>query len=87
MKAGANATRQLRVLLRSSSLVSADPFLVLRCQLFLAMSLGQTGQVKKASRLVRFVHGRNRTGAKDPKLDNMCRGVWARLRHKALVGS
>ena len=82
VKAGTNAMKQLMVAMRCG-----DQTVVSRCWLFIGQSLLHQGQFGQAARVVRFVW---RCCHQPPlallsyttKLLNMCRGVWARLRHE-----
>jgi len=82
MKAGTNAMKQLMVAIKCGDLT-----VIMKCWLFMGQSLLQQGQFSKASRVVRMVW---KVCHMPPlallsctiKLLNMCRGVWARLRHE-----
>eukprot|EP00092_Neocalanus_flemingeri_P045139 GFUD01050299.1.p1 GENE.GFUD01050299.1~~GFUD01050299.1.p1 ORF type:complete len:245 (-),score=79.11 GFUD01050299.1:90-824(-) len=82
VRAGTNAMKQLVVSLRCG-----DQTVVMKCWLFIGQSLTQQGQFCQAARVVRWVW---RCCHQPPlalvsctsKLLNMCRGVWARLRHE-----
>ena len=80
VKAGRNAGKQMLV-----GLSSGDPSLVARCQLFIAHSQIQLGNLKTAGRMVkavwRFCHSPPMVNlAISSKLANMCQGIWARLK-------
>lgn len=74
------------------SFLPVEPFLLLRSWLFVAMSQVQVGHLGHAASIIRAVHLANsrydesgRRSALDDKLDNMCRGIWSRLRHARIV--
>ena len=82
VRAGTNARKQLMVAMRCG-----DQSVVIKCWLFIGQSLLQQGQFSEASRVLRMVW---RVCHRPPlallssstKLLNMCRGIWARLRHE-----
>ena len=80
VKAGRNAGKQMLV-----GLSSGDASLVARCQLFIAHSQIQLGNLKAAGKMVkavwRFCHSPPLVNlAISNKLANMCQGIWARLK-------
>ena len=82
LEAGRNARKQLLV-----GFSSGDVSLVARCQLFIAHSLIQLGQLRTAGRIVRSVwrscHSSPLSNlAISSKLANMCRGIWSRLKYE-----
>lgn len=86
VRAGTNARKQLVVAMRCG-----DQSVVIKCWLFIGQSLLQQGQFSEASRVLRMVW---RVCHRPPlallssttKLLNMCRGIWARLRHERTKG-
>jgi len=86
VRAGTNARKQLLVAIRCG-----DMTVVSKCWLFIGQSLLQQGQFSEACRVLRMVW---RVCHRPPlvllssttKLLNMCRGIWARLRHERAKG-
>jgi len=85
VKAGTNALKQLVVAMRCG-----DKTVEMRCWLFIGQSLLQQCQFRQAARVIRLVW----SCCHQPplvllsctaKLLNMCRGVWARLRHERRI--
>lgn len=57
-----------------------DPLLVARCKLYAALSLIQRGDLKKPKHMLREIY-RFGIKKKDVRLQNMCQGVWAKLKY------
>jgi len=82
MKAGTNAMKQLMVAMKSG-----DKTVVVKCWLFMGQSLLQQGQFCEAARMLRMVWRICHVPplsllTSTSKLLNMCRGIWARLKHE-----
>lgn len=73
--AGKISVRQLQLALRLG-----DPLLVARCKLWAALSLLQRGYLKVSKRIVEDNY-RLAVAEKDLRLQNMCKGVWAKLQY------
>lgn len=73
--AGKISVRQLQLALRLG-----DPLLVARCKLWAALSLLQRGYLEVAKNLVRENY-RLGVEEKDVRLQNMCKGIWAKLQY------
>lgn len=57
-----------------------DPLLVARCKLYAALSLIQRGNLKQPKQMLRDIY-RFAVKEKDVRLQNMCNGVWAKLKY------
>ncbi|XP_043461919.1 uncharacterized protein F58A4.6 [Leptopilina heterotoma] len=57
-----------------------DPILVARCKLYAALSLIQRGNLKLPKQMLRDIF-RFAVNEKDVRLQNMCKGVWAKLKY------
>lgn len=77
VRAGQNAWNQMRIALRSQ-----DPTVILKCWLFVAMSLMQLQKLRRSKQIIRNVlqFNRKRGQFEDPKVNNMCYGIWSRLK-------
>jgi len=86
VRAGTNARKQLLVAMRCG-----DQTVVSKCWLFIGQSLLQQGHYREASRVLRMVWSVCHRPplallSSTTKLLNMCRGIWARLRHERAKG-
>jgi len=82
VKAGTNAMKQLLVAMRSG-----DKTVMVKCWLFMGQSLLQQGQFSEAAKILRSVWNICHIPplsllTSTTKLLNMCRGIWARLKHE-----
>jgi len=82
VKAGTNAMKQLLVAMRSG-----DKTVMVKCWLFMGQSLLQQGQFNEAAKILRSVWSICHLPplsllTSTSKLLNMCRGIWARLKHE-----
>jgi len=82
VKAGTNAMKQLLVAMRSG-----DKTVMVKCWLFMGQSLLQQGQFSEAAKILRSVWNICHIPplsllTSTSKLLNMCRGIWARLKHE-----
>lgn len=57
-----------------------DPILVARCKLYAALSLIQRGRFRIPKKIVRNVY-KFALAEKDIRLQNMCQGIWAKLKY------
>ncbi|XP_001121467.2 uncharacterized protein F58A4.6 [Apis mellifera] len=57
-----------------------DPFLVARCKLYIALSLIQQGQLKTPKQIVKHIY-KFSINQNDIRLQNMCQGIWAKLKY------
>ena len=57
-----------------------DPLLVARCKLYAALSLIQRGDLKTPKHMLREIY-KFGVKEKDVRLQNMCQGVWAKLKY------
>ncbi|XP_046418092.1 uncharacterized protein F58A4.6 isoform X1 [Neodiprion fabricii] len=73
--AGKISVRQLQLALRLG-----DALLVARCKLWAALSLLQRGYLRVSKNIVRETY-RLSIDKKDIRLQNMCKGVWAKLQY------
>ncbi|XP_033208020.1 uncharacterized protein F58A4.6 isoform X2 [Belonocnema kinseyi] len=62
-----------------------DPLLEARCKLYAALSLIQRGDLKTPKRMLRDIY-RFGIHEKDVRLQNMCQGVWAKLKYIITAG-
>ncbi|XP_012286413.1 uncharacterized protein LOC105702977 [Orussus abietinus] len=74
--AGNISLRQFQLALRLG-----DPLLVAQCKLYAALSLIQRGYLKVAKRLIQNIFQFS-INEKNTRLQNMCKGVWAKLQYK-----
>jgi len=82
VKAGTNAMKQLMVAMKSG-----DKTVMVKCWLFMGQSLLQQGQFSEAAKILRSVWNLCHSPplsllTSTTKLLNMCRGIWARLKHE-----
>ncbi|XP_059091898.1 uncharacterized protein LOC131887332 [Tigriopus californicus] len=77
LRAGQNAWNQMRIALRSM-----DPSVILKCWLFMAMSLMQLQQLRRSKLIIRNVlqYNRDRGQLEDLRVNSMCQGIWSRLK-------
>lgn len=73
--AGKISVKQFELALRLG-----DPLLVARCNLYAALSLIQQGQFKMPKKIVRRIY-KFAVVQKDVRLQNMCQGIWAKLKY------
>lgn len=73
--AGKISVRQFELALRLN-----NPLLVARCRLYSALSLIQRGCFTTPKYMIRRIY-KFALREKDVRLQNMCRGVWAKLRY------
>lgn len=73
--AGRISVRQFELALRLG-----DPLLVARCKLYAALSLIQQGQLEIPKKIVRNIY-RFSIEQNDVRLQNMCHGIWAKLKY------
>ncbi|XP_051153438.1 uncharacterized protein F58A4.6 isoform X2 [Leptopilina boulardi] len=57
-----------------------DPLLVARCKLYAALSLIQRGNLKQPKQMLKAIF-QFAVNQKDVRLQNMCNGVWAKLKY------
>lgn len=58
----------------------SNPLLVARCRLYTALSFIQRGYFSTPKKMIRQIY-KFAIKEKDVRLQNMCQGVWAKLRH------
>lgn len=73
--AGRISVKQFELALRLG-----DPLLVARCKLYAALSLIQQGQLEIPKKIVRNIY-RFSIKQNDVRLQNMCHGIWAKLKY------
>ncbi|KAL1117348.1 hypothetical protein AAG570_004674 [Ranatra chinensis] len=75
--AGKISLRQLGIAIRLG-----DPFTVIRCKLYCALSFIQLGRFKEAAEIVKTQYKLANSGpVVDEKVVAMCHGIWAKLRY------
>ncbi len=81
VKAGVNAVKQMKIALEFNR--EGDPSVLHRCWLFVAMSLMQQKRLKKSKTIIQSAYEANnaRGALKDDRVEKMCLGIWARLKH------
>lgn len=73
--AGKISVRQFELALRLN-----NPLLIARCRLYSALSLIQRGYFTTPKYMIQRIY-KLAIKEKDVRLQNMCQGVWAKLRH------
>ena len=81
-QAGDNAMKQMQIIVRSQQL-HRSPSVILRCWLFLAMSAMQQGRLKDSRNILQTVYQVSKVDLveRDVKIENMCLGIWSRLKY------
>ncbi|XP_050503118.1 uncharacterized protein F58A4.6 [Diabrotica virgifera virgifera] len=79
--AGKISFHQLKLALRLG-----DPSIASRCRLYLSLSFIQKKRYKLARRIIETEYQiAKKTSIVDPRLINMCRGIWSKLQYEHLV--
>lgn len=61
-----------------------DPLLVARCRLYMALSLMQLGKLSVAKKMILQQYEISKV-YKDIRLQNMCKGTWAKLQYMSWI--
>ncbi|GAB6028610.1 hypothetical protein CHUAL_004448 [Chamberlinius hualienensis] len=81
MTAGNISKHQFRIALQIG-----DPTIIARCKLYLALSMMQLGQIRRPKQIIleQYEFAKSLSeNCRDIRLENMCIGLWAKLKHQA----